>query len=193
MEAVTRTFEFEGHRLVYDEYGSGDKLVLLMPALLFSRRMHGPLAQELAARGNRVLCLDLLGHGDSERPPEMSSYSMATFGRQAIGLLDHLGIDAAHFLGLSLGGFVGQWLGIHAPSRIDHLVLAHTSSYLGPAAPWDARIADLTQQRDAAKAAIGLRDGSAGDARTWPVTFSSPRGCSVCWASPRCRCSSRST
>jgi hypothetical protein len=41
---VTKDFEFEGHRLVYDEYGSGDRVVVLLPGLLFSRRMHTPLA-----------------------------------------------------------------------------------------------------------------------------------------------------
>ena len=83
---------FDGHRLVYDEYGAGDRAVLLLPGLLFSRRIHRPLAETLADRGHRVLCLDLLGHGDSDRPPEMGNYSMPIFGRQAIALLDHLDI-----------------------------------------------------------------------------------------------------
>lgn len=103
MTAVTRSFSHEGHRLVYDEYGDGDRVVLLMPGLLFSRRMHGPLATELAARGHRVLCLDLLGHGDSDRPEEMWEYSMTAFGAQAIGLLDELGIERAVVGGTSLG------------------------------------------------------------------------------------------
>ena len=86
---VTKSFEFEGHRLVYDEYGEGDKVVVLLPGLLFSRKMHRPLAEELAEGGHRVLCLDLLGHGESDRPPEMWNYGMSIFGRQAIALLDH--------------------------------------------------------------------------------------------------------
>ena len=73
---VTKDFEFEGHRLVYDEYGKGDQVVVLLPGLLFSRKMHQPLAETLAERGYRVLCLDLLGHGDSDRPPEMWNYGM---------------------------------------------------------------------------------------------------------------------
>ena len=89
MTAATREFRFEGHRLVYDDYGDGERVVLLLPALLFARTMHRPLAEELAARGHRVLCLDLLGHGGSDRPPEMGSYySMTAFGRQALALLD---------------------------------------------------------------------------------------------------------
>ncbi|MEJ7715785.1 MAG: alpha/beta fold hydrolase [Thermoleophilaceae bacterium] len=50
-----------------------------MPGLLFSKTMHGPLAEALAQRGYRVLCLDLLGHGESDRPTEMWNYSMVEF------------------------------------------------------------------------------------------------------------------
>jgi len=103
MTPKTRSFKHDGHKLVYDEYGGGDRPVVLMPGLLFDRHMHGPLAEELAGRGHRVLCLDLLGHGSSDRPEEMWEYSMVTFGRQAIGLLDHLGIDKAVVGGTSLG------------------------------------------------------------------------------------------
>ena len=100
---VTKDFEFEGHRLVYDEYGKGDRVVVLLPGLLFSRKMHAPLAETLAERGHRVLCLDLLGHGDSDRPPEMWNYGMSIFGRQAIALLDHPGVEQAVIGGTSLG------------------------------------------------------------------------------------------
>ena len=83
---IAKSFEFEGHRLVYDEYGKGAKVVVLLPGLLFSRKMHGPLAEALAERGHRVLCLDPLGHGDSDRPPEMWHYGMSIFGRQTFAL-----------------------------------------------------------------------------------------------------------
>ena len=75
MKATTRNFRYHGHKLVYDEYGDGERVVVLLPAILFSRRMHQPLAQTLAERGYRVLCLDVLGHGDSDRPDEMWNYS----------------------------------------------------------------------------------------------------------------------
>jgi hypothetical protein len=42
--ALTRDFDFEGHRLVYDDYGDGERVVVLLPGLLFSRQMHRPLA-----------------------------------------------------------------------------------------------------------------------------------------------------
>jgi len=103
MAPRTRSFVHDGHELVYDEYGDGARPIVLMPGLLFSRKMHQPLAEELAGRGHRVLCLDLLGHGDSDRPEEMWEYSMTSFGGQAIGLLDHLGIEQAVLGGTSLG------------------------------------------------------------------------------------------
>ena len=77
--------------------------MILTPGLLFSRKMHGPLARTLATRGYRVLCLDLLGHGDSDRPPEMWHYSMPLFGRQMLALMDHLEVERAVLGGTSLG------------------------------------------------------------------------------------------
>jgi pimeloyl-ACP methyl ester carboxylesterase len=118
MKPRTREFEFGGHRLVFDEYGAGDRHVVLVPGLLFSRKMHGPLASELADRGHHVLCLDLLGHGDSDRPPEMWNYSMTIFGRQAIGLLDHLEIDRAVIGGTSLGANTTLEAAAAAPDRV---------------------------------------------------------------------------
>ena len=99
----TRSFQYEGFKLVYDEYGTGDRVVILSPGLLFSRKMHGPLAQTLASRGHRVICIDLLGHGDSDRPEEMWNYSMPIFGAQVLALMDHLELEKAVLGGTSLG------------------------------------------------------------------------------------------
>lgn len=89
----------------------------------------------------RVLRYDTRGHGDSGAPP--GAYSLDRLGRDVLELMDHLHIERAHFLGLSLGGFVGQWLGVHAPDRIARLILSNTAPYLGPAPQWDALIAEL--------------------------------------------------
>jgi pimeloyl-ACP methyl ester carboxylesterase len=123
MSAVTKSFRHEEHRLVYDEYGEGDQVVVLLPGLLFSRRMHEPLAEALAERGNRVLCLDLLGHGDSDRPSEMPNYSMTIFGRQVIGLLDHAGVDQAVLGGPSLGANTALEAASAAPERVKGLIV----------------------------------------------------------------------
>ena len=66
--------------------------------------MHRPLAEMLDERGHRVLCLDLLGHGDSDRPPEKTNYGMPAFARQGIALLDHAGVKKAVIGGTSLRG-----------------------------------------------------------------------------------------
>lgn len=123
MGTKTRSFTFEGHRLVYDEYGSGERVVVLLPGLLLSRRMHGPLAEAIAARGHRVVCLDLLGHGESDRPPEMPNYSMTIFGRQAIALLDHLGVEKAVIGGTSLGANTSLEAAAAAPERVRGLLI----------------------------------------------------------------------
>lgn len=94
----------------------------------------------------RVLRYDLRGHGGSGVP--VGAYSLDRLGRDVLELMDALKIERAHFLGLSLGGFVGQWLGVHAPERIDRLILANTSSYLGPSPQWDQRIASVLQAPD---------------------------------------------
>jgi pimeloyl-ACP methyl ester carboxylesterase len=123
MTATNLGFEYEGHRLVYDEYGEGDRVVVLLPGLLFSRKMHRPLAETLAGRGHRVLCLDLLGHGESDRPPEMTNYSMTAFGRQAIALLDHVGVDKAVIGGTSLGANAALESAAGAPERVRGLLV----------------------------------------------------------------------
>jgi pimeloyl-ACP methyl ester carboxylesterase len=120
---LAHDFEFDGHRLVYDDYGDGDRLVVLLPGLLFSRKMHRPLAETLADRGHRVVCLDLLGHGDSDRPPEMSNYSMTIFGRQAIALLDHLEVEQAVIGGTSLGANASLEAAAVAPERVKGLLI----------------------------------------------------------------------
>jgi pimeloyl-ACP methyl ester carboxylesterase len=120
---LTHSFDFEGYRLVYDDYGEGDKVVVLLPGLLFSRKMHRPLAEELEGRGHRVLCLDLLGHGESDRPPEMGNYGMTIFGRQTVALLDHAGVDKAVIGGTSLGANVTLEATAAAPERVKGMLI----------------------------------------------------------------------
>jgi 3-oxoadipate enol-lactonase/4-carboxymuconolactone decarboxylase len=87
----------------------------------------------------RVLRYDTRGHGASDAPP--GDYSIEQLGRDALALIDSLGISKFAFCGLSLGGSIGQWLALHAPDLITSLILANTSPKFGPPANWDTRIA----------------------------------------------------
>src|SRR5205807_441373 len=111
-------FRFGDHRLSYSVYGEGPRTTVLLPGLLFSQRMHIPLARALADRGNRVVTLDLLGHGKSARPRDMRQYSMDQFAEQTVALLDHLEIDEAVVGGTSLGANVTLTMAAQAPERV---------------------------------------------------------------------------
>jgi pimeloyl-ACP methyl ester carboxylesterase len=116
-------FKFEGQRLAYTAYGEGPRVCVLLPGLLFSQRMHVPLARALADRGNRVVTLDLLGHGRSDRPRDMRMYSMDLFGEQTVALLDHLEVDQAVVGGTSLGANVTLAVASQAPERLRGMLI----------------------------------------------------------------------
>lgn len=104
----------------------------------------------------RVLRYDTRGHGASlvsEGP-----YSIEQNGRDVLALLDALGIAQASFCGLSMGGLIGQWLGINAPARIQRLVLCNTAARIGTPEVWNPRID--TVLRDGQAAMMALRDAS---------------------------------
>lgn len=113
------------------------------PALLLSNSLSSDLSMWDAqvpawARHFRTVRYDQRGHGRSIVSP--SPYSMDQLGRDAIAILDTLGIAQAHWCGISLGGMVGMWALTHAPERIGRAVLANTSAYMGPPDLWNGRI-----------------------------------------------------
>jgi pimeloyl-ACP methyl ester carboxylesterase len=116
-------FDYNGHRISYDEYGAGERPLILVHGLLMNRRMFDRLAPAMAARGNRVIAVDLLGHGRSERPTEMSQYSMTFFARQVEALLDHLDLEDAVIGGTSLGANVTLELAYLEPKRVKGMMI----------------------------------------------------------------------
>jgi pimeloyl-ACP methyl ester carboxylesterase len=116
-------FSYHEHRISYDTYGHGDRPLVLIHGLLMNRRMFDRLAPEMAARGNRVIAIDLLGHGRSDRPPEMAHYSMASFAQQVVALLDHLELDQAVIGGTSLGANVSLTTAKMAPERVRGMMI----------------------------------------------------------------------
>ena len=117
------TFVHAGQRLSYEVHGDGLRNVVLLPGLLLPSRMHDPLARDLAHRGNRVITLDLLGHGESDKPRDMWRYSIPIFGREVVALLDHLELDEAIVGGTSLGANATLEAASLAPSRVRGMLI----------------------------------------------------------------------
>jgi len=112
---------YQGYRIGYDEYGTGKRPIVLIHGLLMNRRMFERLGPALAARGNHVICVDLLGHGRSDQPDDLRLYSMPLFGEQVVALLDHLGLERAVVGGTSLGANVALELAVRHPDRVEAL------------------------------------------------------------------------
>lgn len=115
------TFNYDGFRISYEQRGrqrgAAERPIVLVHGLLLPRRHHYPLANALAERGNRVILIDLLGHGESERPGHSRYYRMELFARQIVALLDHLDIPEAVIGGTSLGANVTLEVAELAPDR----------------------------------------------------------------------------
>lgn len=114
------------------------------PALVLSGSLGSTAAMwepQLPALGDRfrVIRYDHRGHGRSPVPP--GPYRIDELTDDALALLDRLGVERAHFCGLSMGGMVGMRLAATAPERVDRLVLCGTSAQLGPPEQWAQRAA----------------------------------------------------
>ncbi|WP_354681423.1 3-oxoadipate enol-lactonase [Cupriavidus plantarum] len=130
-----------GARLFYTIDGPADA-----PAIVFSNSlgtdhsMWQPQADALAGE-YRVIRYDTRGHARSTFDGQ--PFGVDTLGRDVIAILDALKIETAAFCGLSMGGTTGQWLGIHAPQRFSHIVLANTAAKIGGTDGWNTRIATV--------------------------------------------------
>ncbi|HEX7841604.1 MAG TPA: alpha/beta fold hydrolase [Kofleriaceae bacterium] len=114
----------DGTRLAYKVIGAGPPL-LLVSGQASDRSIWNGLREAFADR-HRVVTFDHRGTGDSDKP-DAPPYSTRGFAADAIAVLDHLGIARAHAYGMSMGGRIGQWLGIDHPQRIGALVLGCTT------------------------------------------------------------------
>jgi len=95
----------------------------------------------------RVIRLDTRGHGASDSPA--GEYTVEGLARDVLAVADAAGVARFDYCGISLGGMIGQWLGIHAGDRLRRLVLCNTAGRSDPA-PQVARIAMVRQQGMAA-------------------------------------------
>ena len=173
-------------RLNYVLEGAEDAPVLVLSnSLGTDLTMWDPQIPQFVKRF-RVLRYDMRGHGQSSAPP--GSYSIAQLAGDVLDLLNKLKIEQAFFCGLSIGGMIGQWLGVHAADRLRKLVLANTAAKAGTAEEWNNRIAAV--QKGAAQ---GLRSRAS---RRWytpafraanPRLWRAPIACFIDGSARLCR------
>lgn len=120
---MKRSFTWEDRRLAYETYGDGDRVLVLLHGLLMDARLNRALARALAARGHRVVLLDLLGHGASDKPQHAAEYRLDVYAQQVVSLLDHLRARRAVIGGMSLGANVSLHVAARHPERVQGLIV----------------------------------------------------------------------
>ena len=112
-------------------------VLMLSNSLGTTRHMWDPQMAAFTAK-YRVLRYDRRGHGKSAVPK--GPYSMEMLGRDAVAVLDGIGIKKANWLGLSMGGMEGMWLGANAGDRFDKIILSNTSTHYADKTMWHNRM-----------------------------------------------------
>lgn len=129
-----------GIRMNYELSGKkGAPVVVLSHSLSSNLLMWNPQIDALNLYF-QVLRYDTRGHGATDAPS--GSYTLELLAEDVIGLLDALGIDRVHFVGLSMGGMIGQCLVLNHPHRLKSLVLCGTASFVPAEAQpvWQERL-----------------------------------------------------
>ena len=140
----TKTVNVNGVDIAYRFDGPQDgRVLLVVNSLMANYSMWDWNVPALADRYH-VLRYDKRGHGQSGVVP--GPYSIAQLADDAIGLLDALKIEKVHFMGLSIGGMIGQQLGARYPERILSLSLCNTASEMPPRSLWEDRFQTARSQ-----------------------------------------------
>jgi 3-oxoadipate enol-lactonase len=149
-----KAIEVNGITVRYLVEGSGP-WVTLSHSLTTDLSMWDGLAAALKD-SYTVLRYDTRGHGGGSAPG--GAYSFEQLVADVTGLLDALKVERTHFVGLSMGGMIGQHLALLAPQRVDKLVIASSTSRIPPeaAAMWDQRIAQARAEGTGAMAEATL-------------------------------------
>lgn len=117
-------FSHGAYRLAYEVYGPDDgEPIILVHGILLNTHCNRDVATWLSAEGYRVILIDLLGHGRSDKPLKASEHRVDFYAEQLLGLMDHLGIESAILGGLSLGSLTALTVACTAPHRVKALLL----------------------------------------------------------------------
>ncbi len=122
-DGTLHSLSYGPYQLKYEIYGSGDRVIVWLHGLLLDANLSRGLARSLAASGNRVVLLELLGHGRSDKPRHAGAHRMDLYAQQVLAVLDDLGVDQAVLGGVSLGTNVSLLTAVQAPERVRGLIL----------------------------------------------------------------------
>lgn len=142
-------------------------IVMFSNSLISNYTMWDDQVEAITGAGYRMLRYDTRGHGGTDAPD--IPYSITTFTADVIGLLDALGIERVHFVGLSMGGFIAQLLAAHHSDRLLSVALCDTACIMPPKQLWNDRIAEAQAGGTAA-----LADATLGRWFTAPYHKSNP-------------------
>jgi pimeloyl-ACP methyl ester carboxylesterase len=130
------------------------------------------LARALPRDEFRHIYVDHRGHGRSDKPHNAEDYSIALRVGDAVSVLDELGIEGAHFVGMSWGGRLGFGIGEHAPERVLSLVIGGQQPYRWPDSPL---VRVVTEGLAAARRAGSMQPLVEAFEDFWNVTFPEER------------------
>jgi 3-oxoadipate enol-lactonase len=114
-----------------------------LPTLVLSNALGTNLSlwePQIAVFRGRFTIVRYDGRGHGRSSVSAGPYTIDQLGGDVVALMDHLELASASFCGLSMGGLVGQWLGIHATQRLRKLVICNTAAKIGTEASWNERI-----------------------------------------------------
>lgn len=137
--AQLRKIGLRDHETLVAQCGESGPAVVLLHALGLDWRMWEPVMDRLA-EGRRVFAYDLRGHGRAMGAP--SSFTMADTAADLVGVLDALGLEQAHVVGLSYGGGIAQTAAVAHPERLLSLALLATTDHPFTAFEGRARAAE---------------------------------------------------
>jgi len=120
-----------GAELYFEDTGTGAETIVFSHGLLWSGRMYDA---QVAALKARYRCVTYDHRGQGQSPASPTPYDMETLAADAAALIDALGVAPVHFVGLSMGGFVGMRLAIRKPELLRTLILVDTAADSEPRA-----------------------------------------------------------
>lgn len=129
MDELAAKIDVDGIAIHVRQWGTGTPLVMV----------HGLggdsclWREQIAAFSvsHRMVAIDLRGFGESDKPPQKDGYDIDSLTRDVASVVDQLGLQQCHFLGTSMGGFIGLTLALSRPELCRSLVLCHTAAHMG--------------------------------------------------------------